>query len=448
MNKNHVPVRRSLASLVATSLLLAACGQRDIGGPSTVSPSTDSPSESSGDTIASAQIATAEPDLAAAEINRFGADLLAAVGDAAPTENVVVSPFSVATALAMTSVGARGKTAEEMATVLGGDAVSDADTGDPVDAYLNDFQPSMNGLLSSLAERGATADGAELEFANSVWGQNGINWKPDFLQTLTKTYDTEMFTADFAADADGAADEINQWVANATNDRITDLLAPGVLNNLTRMVLVNAVYLTADWETPFEAESTWDQDFTTATGDVVSVPMMHMHEGLNAAVGDGWTAVELPYAAGDLSMVVAVPDQLSEPAESPSIEDVIDELSTRDVVLSLPKFEVDHKASLNDTLAQLGMPTAFVFGEADFSGMTDDEKLYISDVVHQANITVDEKGTEAAAATAVMEAAGAAPGEDEVQPLEIDVDRPFTFWLRDTVTGVVIFTGRVNNPQP
>lgn len=442
MNTRPVLVRRSLiASLAAASLLTTACDP-GVGGPST-----DRSSDGGFVSSDKARTPGADPERAATEVNRFGAELLGAVTEASPTANVVVSPFSVASALAMTSLGARGATAEEMAHVLGAETVGDTTPADPAAALLDDYSPSMNGLLASLEARTSSAGASgQLDFANAIWTQDGLDWKDEFLDPLAEQYGAGLRTVDFGADPNGTADEINRWVADSTDDRITELVSPDAIDDQTRMMLVNGVALTADWATPFEPDSTYDADFTTGDGQTVSVPMMHMNEGLAAAEGDGWVAVELPYSSGDLSMVVAVPTgDDGAAAETPSIEAVVERLDVQDVVLSLPKFEIDNRVSLNDTLPQLGMPTAFT-NAADFSGMTDDEPLKIGDVVHQATITVDEKGTEAAAATAVEMMAGSAAPGDEAPPLEVTADRPFTFWLRDTVTGVVIFTGRVNNP--
>lgn len=420
-----------IAPLAASSLVLSACGGGS-SGPTTQGTTVD-------DTIADvdkASVTMTDPALAADDINRFGAELLAATGAETPGENVVVSPFSVATALGMTSLGARGTTAEEMATVLGGDPAS-----------LNDFQSSMNSLLASFDDR--SWGDAQLDYANAVWGQSDYDWEPDFLDALAQQYRSEMRTADFKTDGKSAVKEINQWVADGTNDRITDLLDPAEVDPMTRMILVNAVYLKADWETPFESTSTYDDDFTTANGDTASVPTMHMTDDLDAADGDGWVAVELPYTSGGLSLVIAVPDDDSgATSETPTIDDVVGQLTSQEVNLSLPKFDIDHKTQLKPSLSTLGMPTAFDSTTADFTGMTDEQPpLYIGSVVHQANITVDEEGTEAAAATAVDMEAGSAAPEETAPPLEVDADHPFTFWLRDTETGVVLFTGNINDPQ-
>lgn len=398
-----------------------------------------------------------DPALAAAKINLFGADLLDALGADSPSDNVIISPLSVATTLAMAAAGASGLTDYEMGIVLGASAFISVESGNPVGDFLRDYHPSMNALLQSLADRNRSDDGDEfhqsrrvrLELANALWAQSGYSWKRAFLDTLAQQYGTGVHTADFATDPDGARTDVNRWVSDATDDRITELVPAGDLTELTRLVLINAVDLAADWQTRFTSTSTEPAEFTSATGDVVTVEMMHLSERLGAAQGDGWVGVELPYAFGELSMVIAIPDQAPAGAEDPdngvpTIDEVVERLEVRDVNLGLPIFELDHTTSLAEVLSQLGMPKAFTT-EADFSGMTDDEPLLISDVVHRAIISVDENGTRATAATAVEVMAGGLP-PDKQDPIEIVVDRPFTFWLRDTVTGVVIFTGRVNNP--
>ncbi|CAM9991681.1 unnamed protein product, partial [Phaeothamnion confervicola] len=359
-----------------------------------------------------------------ASINAFGLDLLARL-TAGPAANVVFSPTSIGIALAMTAVGARGLTLEEMKRVLHADAAA------PFDRSMNAMGAALEGR-SRTDERGAVT----LEIANSLWGQRGTGFEPPFLDTLATEYGAGLQLVDYRADAEGARTKINAWVDEATNERIPELLAPGVLNADSRLTLVNAVYLKANWAEVFDAQRTAPAPFQLADGTTVDVPMMHLQRHFGYAEGDGWQAVELPYVFGELAMTVVVGDG--------DLDGAINALADHEVILSFPKFDIETSTSLAEVLGALGMPTAFT-DSADFTGMTTDEPLHISDVIHQANITVDEEGTEAAAATAVVMTAGAAPAPGE--PVTMVVDRPFTFALRDVPTGAVVFLGRVGDPS-
>ncbi|HEX9258394.1 MAG TPA: serpin family protein, partial [Acidimicrobiales bacterium] len=241
---------------------------------------------------------------------------------------------------------------------------------------------------------------------------------------------------------------INGWVADQTAQRIPELIAQGVLDGMTRLTLVNAVYLKAAWRQPFYEGATKDAPFNRADGSIVDVPLMALSERLRYGKGDGWQAVELPYVGGSLAMTIVVPDRgalatFEQGFDLATIENVVAALSPRQVDLRLPKFDVEQSLQLNDALVALGMPDAFDPDRADFSPMLGTEKLYISDVIHQANMTVDEKGTEAAAATAIVMRATSAP----IDPVQLTVDRPFLVLLRDLPTGAILFAGRIADPS-
>lgn len=203
---------------------------------------------------------------------------------------------------------------------------------------------------------------------------------------------------------------------------------------------MNAIYLKATWKAVFSESATRPESFTTAAGTTVSAQMMHRTATFPYAVGSGWRAAEVPYVFGDLAMTVVV----AERSDSPSPDGVVAALAPTNVRLGLPRFDFGVSISLADVLKQMGMGPAFA-GSADFSRITTDEPLSISDVIHQANITVDEDGTEAAAATAVVGPAGAAQGPPD-QPIDFTIDRPFSFVIRDVPTGAVLFHGRVADP--
>jgi len=246
--------------------------------------------------------------------------------------------------------------------------------------------------------------------------------------------------------AEGARRLINGWVDEQTEQRIPELLAPGILDALTRLVLVNAIYLKAPWEVAFPEASTKPGPFTLPDGSTVDVPMMSVAESFAYAEGAGWRAVELPYVGEALALTIIVPDDFADfegRLGADTFALVTAALAPHQVDLAMPRFETETKADLADLLIALGMPLAFDPFMADFSGITTEEQLFISNVIHQANISVDEKGTEAAAATAVVMRTTSAPGER----VELRVDRPFLFVLRDVPTGAVLFLGRIIDPS-
>ncbi|NLG48532.1 MAG: serpin family protein [Chloroflexi bacterium] len=355
----------------------------------------------------------------------------------AEQDNLFYSPYSISLALAMTYAGARGETAEQMAQTLHFSLDPDR------------LHPAFNALDALLASRGQDAQGKDgqgfrLHIANALWGQQGYAFRPAFLDLLAEHYGAGLTLLDFRQ-PEQARQTINQWVAEQTEDRIQDLLPAGSLNSLTRLVLTNAIYFNAAWEFPFEVEDTTDGAFHLLDGSEITVPMMRQGEYLYYAQGEDYQAVELPYDGGELSMVILLPQPgrfaaFEESLDAARVQGILDEMEQHLVALTMPRFTIESGMSLADTLSALGMTTAFK-GDADFSGMTDtSELLYIGDVIHKAFVTVDEAGTEAAAATAVVMAGGAP------QPQEMTIDRPFVFVIRDIQTGTLLFVGRVLNP--
>jgi serpin B len=441
--------RRSFLALVTAPALwslLQSCADDEPGDTDTTGPTT--PSGGFGQARSSVSRRRQDPAIArgaARSVNAFGADLyrrLAAGSEA----NLVVSPASILMALAMTRAGAVGTTADEMDRVLHvGEAGADPTA----------IHPALNALAAQLESRsgtfpvGADRFDVQLAIANSLWGQQGLTWAPAFLDLLAAEYGAGMFLVDYLADPEGAREAINEWVADATEGRIPELLDPGTVTPEFRLSLVNAVYLKAPWQEPFVEDATTPGEFTRADGSMVEVPFMRASRDLSYARGAGWQAVELPYVGGSLAMVLLVPDAgaLTD-VEAALAEGVLDAVTssytTRQVQLALPRFDLETKFDLSRVLGELGMTTAFDPTAADFSGMTADERLFIGVVVHQANITVDERGTEAAAATAVGMAATAAPVEP---PVELTIDRPFVYAVRDVPTGAVLFLGRVGDPS-
>ncbi len=418
-------------------------------GTSTSEPGTTTTSEPVSSAVLVSDLPRSRPDVAEADLlavaagNRaFAADVYTEL--ARRDGNLIFSPSSIRLALAMTYAGAIGDTAAEMASVLhlpfGGDRLHAA----------------MNALDAAIESRNRTEppdeNGVErkvvVNTANALWGQQGYEFLAPFLDTLAANYGAGMRIVDYVTAADAARLLINEWVAQETNDKITDLIDEGVLGPMVRLVLTNAVYLDATWLIPFDEDATMDQPFTRLDGSQVTVPIMHDTLSLPYASGDGWQAVELPYTGGELAMLFVVPDAGRFPAvESAVGEGLLDEIlpALRDatVAIGVPKYEFRTKAEVADLLHSLGMVAAFDPQAADFSGMTALERLYISDVIHEAFIAVDEAGTEAAAATAVVMRATSAPMVD----VTLDIDRPFLFTLYDRETGTVLFMGRVTDPS-
>jgi serpin B len=355
--------------------------------------------------------------------------------------NLAFSPYSVAVALAMTVNGARGRTAREMLDVLG--------VADP--SALNDGLNALTRDLEGLAGKVERADGSEatlaLDAANALFGQRGRAWEEPFLDELARSYGAGMRLVDYVGATETARGLINGWTAEQTHDKIPEIIPEGVLDALTRLVLVNAIYLKAPWEEPFEAAVTEPATFHNASGDAVEVEMMSNLLSWSAyAETEDWQAARLRYAGGSLAMTVLLPragaaERVWDYVVGGAMADILSAPADQSVYLRLPKWTFRTQAALNAALVELGMPTAFDETAADFSGMTKEEELHISAVLHEAFIAVDEEGTEAAAATAVV-MAGAAP-----QYVELTVDRPFLFVIHDTAHNTPLFVGRVDDPS-
>jgi serpin B len=420
----------ALLALPAVTRLLAACGERQSASP-------DTQQRASLQGTAKRITTGADPATATAAVNAFAADMYERLTAAEPNVNIVFSPASIALALAMTSSGARGATLTEMDQVL--------HIADPAGIHrsMNALSAAFDACTKSkdlAAEGGTGTANVKVAITNSLWGQAGLTFEPSFLDLLSAEYGAGMETVDYASDPEAARATINQWVADQTEQRINELLAKGIISRDTLLTLVNAVYLKATWATQFYVAATTPATFTTGDGRSVNVDMMHTGGTLLFAHGPGWKAVELDYAFGDLGFVVAMGDDAT--SSMPQAAAVFSTLAPTLVTLGLPKFDIGAAIQLGDMLKAMGMPTAFA-ESADFSGITAQADLLISDVVHQANITVDEHGTEAAAATAVVGMATSAPIDP---PIPFEVDRPFTFWLREKTTGAILFMGRVADP--
>ena len=380
-----------------------------------------------------------QPDLATLVEgnNAFALDLYQALRG---TEgNLFFSPYSISLALAMTYAGARESTEKQMAGTLHYTLPQDR------------LHAAFNGLDQELSGRGQGAKGKDgkgfrLNIVNAIWGQKGYPFLAQYLDLLAEDYGAGLRTLDFRTAPDDSRLTINKWVSDRTELRIKDLIPPGAIDTMTRLVLTNAIYFNAAWANNFEKNATQPADFRLADSSTVKVPMMHQTEHLGYAMGDGYQAVKLPYDGRELEMMVLLPDQgkfaeFEKSLDTGKVASIINGITPKQVALSLPNYKYESEFSLGKILASMGMPIAFS-GQADFSGMTGNRDLSISEVIHKAFVAVDESGTEAAAATAVIMRATAMP----VMPLEVKVDHPFLFLIRDIKTGSVIFVGRVMNP--
>lgn len=356
------------------------------------------------------------------------------------SENLFFSPYSISIALAMTYAGARDETAHEMAGAMQFYLANDS------------LHPAFNYLDQQLAARGEGSQGKDgegfrLNVVNAIWGQKGYSFRPEYLDVLALNYGAGLRILDFENQPEPSRVTINDWVEDQTESRIKDLIPQGAIDTLTRLVLTNAVYFNAAWQSQFEESATSPGTFSLIDGNDVTVPMMRQTASFGYGEGAGYQVVELPYDGGELSMVVLLPAEGQFEAFESSIDneallDAFDRLQWTRLDLTMPKFKMETSFGLNDALAAMGMEQAFDPARADFSGMDGTQNLYITDVVHKAFVEVDETGTEAAAATAVIVGTESMP----VDPVSVTIDRPFLFLIRDIETNTILFLGRVMNP--
>ncbi len=395
---------------------------------------------------------------AATTTNQLGLDLYRQI--ASGDGNLCLSPYSIQSALAMTFAGADGKTRSEMAHVL--HFPNDSDT---IHASFAALQQSLEEMAKKTAriaqdanKTGGPSEPITLTIANRLFAQSGYDFRDSFRALVKQYYQAPFEPLDFRTDAAGATQYINKWGAEQTRDRIRDLIPAGALNELTRLILANAIYLKAPWADEFSQAATKPQPFHVRGGAPVAVPMMEKRDRhFGYAKRDGFTAVTLPYSGGELQFLILLPDEVS---GLPTLESKLNagmladcaKLEQHDVDLSVPKFKFEPPTiALGKALQALGMKTAFdkPRGSANFDKIAPrkpDDYLYISQVFHKTFIAVDEKGTEAAAATAVaMMAATARVGPSE--RIEVRVDRPFIYAIQHVPSGTCLFLGRVTDPR-
>ncbi len=357
-------------------------------------------------------------------INQFTAELYQTLSDE-HEGNLILSPYSISTALAMVYGGAHGETETQMETTLhfGGQGATH-----PAFSHLRK-------TINAVQEKGHV----QLSVANSLWPQVDYTFLPDYLAMTQEFYGSEIKLVDFKTNTEGARQEINGWVEDQTNDRIKDLIPQGMLDPMTRLVLANAIYFKGNWAHQFKTERTRPAPFKLANGETTDVPTMSQTAPFKLAHTSNLQALELPYEGNNLSMLILLPNESDKPPVF-NLDDLAElQFNKMKVMVQLPKFKLESTFELGQTLAALGMPLAFS-EQADFSGMAGTKDLYISDVVHKAFVEVNEEGTEAAAATAVGM-------RTTSMPPQFIANHPFLFLIRENKTGTILFIGRVADPS-
>lgn len=367
--------------------------------------------------------------------NQFAIDLYQAIRSR--PGNVSFSPASLSSALAMTSEGARGDTADEIARVF----------------HFPDDREAMRAGYRGLMAR-LNGDGSprpyRLVAANSLWGQKGDPFRPEFTDLVARDYGAELHAVDFRHAAESARTEINGWVDGKTEHMIPELLPARTVGPDTSLVLVNTVYFKGSWLHPFSKAATAPAPFHLDGGEAVPVPTMRQTSEFPLAEGDGYRLLEMPYKGGDLAFDILLPNdgvalsKVEADLKLPDLEHTLDRLGPKQVAVAMPRFKLTAASEMSKTLSGLGMPKAFS-SEADFSGIDGTRELAISAVMHQVVVNLDEEGTEAAAATGVVMSRSAAVRKP--QPIVFRVDRPFLYLIRDVKTGTILFFGRVADPR-
>jgi len=365
--------------------------------------------------------------------NRFALEFYQQIKD--EPENLFFSPYSISTALAMTYEGARGQTAQEMQSVF---HFPEEDSA---------RRPAMAAVYNQINQEDSQY---QLNTANALWAQQDYSFLDEYTEVIEQYYGGRVTNLDFIREAEKSRKTINDWVAEQTKDKILDLIPAGVLNALTRLVLTNAIYFKGQWLTQFDEEKTIEEDFRVSPEKTIKVPMMSLaneETEFNYLETEKLQILEMPYDGEELSMLVLLPREddlaaLEESLNPDNLNQWREMLNQQPVNVFMPKFTFETKYFLKQDLQEMGMPTAFSM-QANFSGMDGTEDLFISKVIHQAFVEVNEEGTEAAAATAVVIELKAVKPSMAV----FRADHPFIFLIQDNQSGNILFIGRVVNPS-
>ncbi len=362
--------------------------------------------------------------------NQFAFDLYFKFKDS--NDNIFFSPYSISSALAMTYEGARGKTAEEMQKVL----------------HLPDDKEKIHSdFIDTNKELNKANKSYNLSVANALWAQNDYKFLDEYFKIVEQYYGGKATNLDFVSNTENSRVTINKWVENQTNNKIKNLIPQGVLDESTRLVLTNAIYFKANWSSQFYAENTRDEKFKLSSGKLIDSKMMHQTNSFNYGETSELQILEMNYQGNDLSMLIVLPKKDLNSIDTLISIEKLDgwkkNMTNEEVSVTVPKFKFETKYFMAKTLKEMGMPTAFSMS-ADFSGMNGKKDLYIGNVIHQTFIEVAENGTEAAAATAVVQKYSMGPQQE--QPKIFAADHPFIFIIQQRETGNILFLGRITDP--
>lgn len=390
---------------------------------------------STGSSSAQSPLPKLDPDTASVvmESNTFALDLYGKL--AQQDGNLFFSPYSISTALAMTYAGARGETASQMAKTLHFMLGQER---------LHSAFGHLTKELQGTREVRQVPPKYQLHIASHLWGQKDYQFLPDFLKTIQNNYDGGFKEVDFINARDNARRTINAWVEEKTRDKIKELVQPGILTEDTRLVLTNAIYFKASWSQPFWTGQTKEDDFIVADGKKVKAQMMNQSISTGYYQGDDFEVLELHYEMDDLSMIVLLPSKASSLSSlekrltAPNLTQWLRKRTDHQVVVTMPKFKVATQYMLKDVLSEMGMPLLFDSNQADLSGMTTREQLFIKHAIHKAFVDVSETGTEAGVSTFMT--ADSAMASRQVT---FRADHPFVYLIRDNRTGSILFLGRV-----
>ena len=393
-------------------------------------------------------------------INQLGIDLLRAQASASDRGNLLLSPYSIEVALTMAYTGADGRTRDEMQRVLHlpTDDAAVLDGFSTLTKELDDLQAVSRRRSEEDHKHGGGEDPIVINVANRLFAQSGYAFRPTFTTTLRDRFAAPLDELDFVHSAEPARIAINDWVSGETHERIRDLVPSGTIDASTRAVLANALYLRAPWADAFRPTNTKDEPFWIDGKTQADVPTMHQRRWYGHDQRDGYAAITLPYFGGSLQFLILLPDKPDglaalERVMTPDALASCTNLARRDVILHLPRFKIEPPSlPLGAALRGLGMTTAFdqPRGSADFGRMAPrkpEDYLYISEVIHKTWLSLDENGTEAAAATAVVMMVGGRLRPNPPPPIEVRVDHPFLFAIQHVPSGACLFLGRLVDPR-